>query len=139
MGFGVPVSRFFPAHLGDALTDLVDTIAPTEGFCGLEDEFELSTRYLVETHGFAGCPRSPLDSTRSENFVDSAGDPTGAKSLDPNVALVTFEVRGLQLYGQHSSVLITIHGADVLFSAAHSASVMMPTVAFEGPVSAARR
>jgi hypothetical protein len=139
VALGVPIGCLFATHFGDTIAHLIDSVPTPKWLSGLEDEFNLGTGYLVQADRLAGRPHSPLDAPTVQDIVNSAGYSACTQSLDPDVALFAFQVGGLELYGKYSSIVITIHRADVLLSAAHSASVMMPTVAFEGPVSAARR
>jgi hypothetical protein len=139
VGLGVPVGSFFSAHPGHTLTDLVNTVAAAKGLGSAKQKFDLCTGHLVEADLLARGPRPAFDATCQEDIVKGAGNSARGKSLDPDVALLAFEVGGLELQGQDPSIVISVHGAEILLLATHCASVMMLIVTFDGPVSAARR
>jgi len=94
---GVPVGGFLSAHFGDTLTDLVDTVAAAKWLGCTQEEFDLRTGHLVEIDRLARSPEATLDAACLEDVVNGARDSASPESLDLDMALLAFEVGGLEL------------------------------------------
>jgi len=93
----VPVGSFFSAHFGDTLTDLIDTVAAAKWLGCAQEEFDLRTGHLIETDRLARRPEATLDAACLDDVVNGARDSASAESLDLDMALLAFQVGGLEL------------------------------------------
>jgi hypothetical protein len=97
VGLGVPVGGFFSAHFGDTFTDLVNTVAAAKGLGGAQEKFDLRTGHLVEIDRLARGPEATLDAACLQDVVNGASDSASPESLDLDMALLAFEVGGLEV------------------------------------------